>query len=255
MDGKRENKCRIRHIPAIAARLPQVIFQFSFPMASILLIDDEKDLLELLTYNLAKDGHLVRTAANGLHGLKAVEDERPDAIVLDMMMPHMDGLQFLREIRNRSEWNRIPVLMLTARGAVEDRIQGLEAGADDYLSKPFSAKELLLRLRALLRRNVGTDAVIESGPIRLERETLRLLLDGERVDLTATEFKLMLLFLQKPNQVHTRDQLLRDVWGYKDSTLTRTLDTHIKRLREKLGKHADLIQTVRGIGYSLNPPV
>ena len=223
-------------------------------MASILLIDDEKDLLDLLSYNLVKDGHQVRTAANGLQGLKAVGEERPDAIVLDMMMPHMDGLQFLREIRSRPEWNRIPVLMLTARGAVDDRIQGLESGADDYLSKPFSAKELLLRLRALLRRNAGAESVIESGPIRLERETLRMLLEGERVDLTATEFKLMLLFLQNPNQVLTRDQLLRDVWGYKDSTLTRTLDTHIKRLREKLGKHADLVQTVRGIGYSLNPP-
>ena len=223
-------------------------------MASILLIDDEKDLLDLLSYNLAKDGHQVRTAANGLQGLKAVESECPDAIVLDMMMPHMDGLQFLREIRSRPDLNRVPVLMLTARGAVEDRIQGLESGADDYLSKPFSPKELLLRLRALLRRNAGAEPVVESGPFRLERETLRLLVEGERVDLTATEFKLMLLFLQKPNQVHSRDQLLRDVWGYKDSTLTRTLDTHIKRLREKLGRHADLIQTVRGVGYSLNPP-
>ncbi|MFM7181592.1 MAG: response regulator transcription factor [Verrucomicrobiales bacterium] len=222
-------------------------------MASILLIDDEKDLLDLLSYNLAKDGYEVRTAANGLHGLKAVESQCPDAIVLDMMMPHMDGLQFLRVLRSRSELNRVPVLMLTARGAVEDRIQGLECGADDYLSKPFSAKELLLRLRALLRRNALAEPTIESGPFRLERETLRLIMDGQRVDLTATEFKLMLLFLQKPNQVHTRDTLLRDVWGYKDSTLTRTLDTHIKRLREKLGPHADQIQTVRGIGYALNP--
>jgi two-component system phosphate regulon response regulator PhoB len=223
-------------------------------MASLLLVDDEQDLLDLLSYNLTKDGNQVRTAANGLQALKAVESERPDAIVLDLMMPHMDGFQFLRELRARPEWNRVPVLMLTARAAVEDRIKGLEMGADDYLTKPFSAKELILRLRSLMRRNAGPETVLELGPFRLERETLRMILDGQRVELTATEFKLMLVFLQKAGQVLGRDQLLRDVWGYNDSTLTRTLDTHIKRLREKLGSHAELIQTIRGIGYTLKSP-
>ncbi len=224
-------------------------------MASILLVDDEQDLLDLLSYNLAKDGHEIRTATNGIHAIRSLEKSLPEAVVLDLMMPHMDGLQFLREIRSRNEWNRVPVLMLTARGAVEDRIKGLEMGADDYLSKPFSPKELILRLRALLRRTAGSEPIIELGPFRLERETLRMVVGTERVDLTATEFKLMLVFIQKPDQVHGRDQLLRDVWGYKDSTLTRTLDTHIKRLREKLGDHADLIQTVRGVGYALKSPV
>lgn len=223
-------------------------------MASLLIVDDEQDLLDLLGYTLAKDGHTVATASNGLLALKSLQNNPPDAMILDMMMPHMDGLQVLREMRARPEWNRIPVLMLTARGAVEDRIDGFEAGADDYLSKPFSSKELMLRIRALLRRVAGSDAVIELGPFRLERETLRMIVDKERIDLTATEFKLMLVLIQGPGQVQGRDQLLRDVWGYKDSTLTRTLDTHIKRLREKLGKHADLLQTVRGVGYCLNPP-
>lgn len=224
-------------------------------MASILIVDDEQDLLDLLSYNLSKDGHEITTATNGIRAIRVLEKELPAAIVLDLMMPHMDGLQLLREVRARTEWNRVPVLMLTARGAVEDRIKGLEMGADDYLSKPFSPKELILRLRALLRRTAGSEPVIELGPFRLERETLRMIVDQERVDLTATEFKLMLVFLQNPDHVHGRDNLLRDVWGYKDSTLTRTLDTHIKRLREKLGPHADLIRTIRGVGYSLKSPV
>jgi two-component system phosphate regulon response regulator PhoB len=225
------------------------------PMATILLVDDEQDLLDLVTYNLVKDGYEVKTARNGIQAVKVMEAGLPDALVLDLMMPHMDGLQLVREIRSRRDWNKVPVLMLTARGSVEDRIKGLEMGADDYLAKPFSQKELLLRLRAVMRRAAGPEAVIELGPFRLERETLRLVVEGERVDLTTTEFKLMLLFLQNPNQIHGRDQLLRDVWGYKDSTLTRTLDTHIKRLREKLGPHADMVQTVRGVGYLLKSPV
>ena len=149
--------------------------------------------------------------------------------------------------------DRMPVILLTAHSAVEDRIRGLEMGADDYLSKPFSPKELLLRLRGVLRRNAGDQATLNQGPFRLERDTLRLEVDGARVDLTATEFKLIYVLMTRVGQVQGRDQLLRDVWGYKDSTLTRTLDTHVKRLREKLGAYADRVQTVRGIGYVLQP--
>ena len=224
-------------------------------MASLLIVDDEQDLLDLLNYTLAKEGHVVATANDGLMAMQALRRNPPDAMILDMMMPRMDGLQVLREMRACPDWNRIPVLMLTARAAVEDRIDGLEAGADDYLSKPFSTKELLLRLQSLLRRVAGSEAVIELGPFRLERESLRMYIGGDRIDLTATEFKLMMVLIQAPGKVQGRDQLLRDVWGYKDSTLTRTLDTHIKRLREKLGAHADLLQTVRGIGYCLNSTV
>lgn len=220
-------------------------------MAHILIVDDEKDLIELLKHNVSKEGHEVSSAANGLEALKAMQEALPDAVILDLMMPHVDGFQVLKEIRSRGDWNRVPVVMLTARGAVEDRIKGLELGADDYISKPFSPKELILRLNSVLRRASSAESVIELGPFRLERETLRLEVDGERVDLTATEFKLILILLQRAGQTQGRDVLLREVWGYKDSTLTRTLDTHVKRLREKLGARADVVQTVRGVGYVL----
>jgi two-component system, OmpR family, phosphate regulon response regulator PhoB len=222
-------------------------------MAYILIVDDEQDLIDLVSYNLVKDGHEVGSAPHGAAALARIRERRPDALILDLMMPHVDGYQVLREIRARPEWQRIPVIMLTARDAVEDRIRGLELGADDYLSKPFSPKELLLRLRGVLRRTAGGEAQFKLGPFKLERETLRLDVDGRRVDLTATEFKLMLVLLQRAGQIQQRDNLLREVWGYKDSTLTRTLDTHVKRLREKLGEHGDRILTVRGVGFVLKP--
>ena len=222
-------------------------------MAHILIVDDEQDLLDLVAFNLVQDGHVVSCARDGLQGLAMIAGCRPDAMLLDVMMPRMDGLRVLAEIRANPEWNRMPVILLTARSAVDDRIRGLEAGADDYLSKPFSPKELLLRLRGVLRRNAGDQVALTQGPFRLERDTLRLEVDGARTDLTATEFKLMYVLMQRVGQVQGRDQLLRDVWGYKDSTLTRTLDTHVKRLREKLGAYSGRVQTVRGIGYVLHP--
>ena len=222
-------------------------------MAYILIVDDEQDLIDLVAFNLTKEGHEVAGALNGVQALRSMAARRPDALILDLMMPQKDGYQVLAEIRDHPEWNRVPVIMLTARGAVEDRVKGLELGADDYLPKPFSPKELLLRLRGLLRRHAQETGTLTYGPFRLDRENLRLLVDGTRVDLTATEFKLMQVLIQRAGQVQGRDQLLREVWGYKDSTLTRTLDTHMKRLREKLGNHADLVQTVRGIGYVLKP--
>jgi len=220
-------------------------------MPRILVVDDEPDLVELLTYNLEKEGHSVLSASDGQDALRSMEGSRPDAVLLDLMMPNMDGFQTLTEIRGRSGFAGIPVIMLTARGAVEDRIKGLELGADDYLAKPFSAKELILRLDAVLRRteSTGVSGVLEVGPFRLDREALRLDLEGQLVELTATEFKLVLLLMQNEGEVQGRDYLLREVWGYKDSTLTRTLDTHIKRLREKIGEYADHITTMRGVGY------
>lgn len=220
-------------------------------MPRILVVDDEPDLVELLTYNLEKEGHSVLSASDGHDALRSMGESRPDAVLLDLMMPSMDGFQTLGEIRSRSGFARIPVIMLTARGAVEDRIKGLELGADDYLAKPFSAKELILRLDAVLRRtdSAGVSGVLEVGPFRLDREALKLDLEGQMVELTATEFKLVLLLMQNEGEVQGRDYLLREVWGYKDSTLTRTLDTHIKRLREKIGEYADHITTMRGVGY------
>lgn len=219
-------------------------------MSLILIADDEKDLVELVEFHLLKEGHQVITAANGVEALARLANN-PDAVILDWMMPKVDGMEVLRQMRERHEWYRIPVILLTARSAVDDRIRGLEMGADDYLSKPFTPKELVLRLKGVLRRASMGEAVLELGPFRLERESLRVECGGNRVDLTATEFKLMHTLMQNSGEVQTRERLLREVWGYKDSTLTRTLDTHVKRLREKLGAHADLIRTVRGTGYIL----
>ncbi|QQL44984.1 response regulator transcription factor [Sulfuriroseicoccus oceanibius] len=227
-------------------------------MSRILIVDDEPDLVDLLTFNIESAGHTVATASNGLEALEAMDKSRPDAVLLDMMMPHMDGIATLKEMRKRPGFAGIPVIMLTARSAVEDRIKGFESGADDYLSKPFDSKELQLRLAAVLRRTEGDGGspdILEVGSFRLDRETLRLDLDNQVVDLTATEFKLVLLLMQHEGEVQERDHLLRQVWGYRDSTLTRTLDTHIKRLREKIGEYAEHIETVRGVGYVFHAEV
>jgi two-component system phosphate regulon response regulator PhoB len=171
------------------------------------------------------------------------------------MLPGIDGFSVYKELRADPRTSGIPVLMLTAKGEVNDRISGLELGADDYVTKPFSPKELMLRVRALLKRTrkVTVDASLRIGDFLLERNTLKLFLAGQPVDLTATEFKLLRLLVEASGEVQERDVLLREVWGYSDTMLTRTLDTHIKRLREKLGKYADCIQTVRGVGYRFSP--
>lgn len=227
-------------------------------MSRILIVDDEPDLVDLLSFNIESAGHSATTASNGIEALQSMEKTRPDAVLLDLMMPHMNGFATLTEMRKRPGLSGIPVIMLTARSAVEDRVKGFECGADDYLCKPFDKKELLLRLNAVLRRTEspgGSPDILEVGSFRLDRETLRLDLDGQVVDLTATEFKLVLLLMQNEGKVQERDQLLREVWGYRDSTLTRTLDTHIKRLREKIGEYSEHIETMRGIGYVFHADV
>ncbi len=220
-------------------------------MHTVLVVDDETDILELVVFNLERQQFKVLTADNGLTAVQIAKDKIPDLIVLDLMLPGMDGFSVFRELRADPRTNGIPVLMLTAKGEVNDRIAGLELGADDYVTKPFSPRELLLRVRALLKRTrkVTVDASLKSGDFLLERNTLKLFLAGRPVDLTATEFKLLRLLVEANGEVQERDALLREVWGYSDTMLTRTLDTHVKRLREKLGKHAECIQTVRGVGY------
>ena len=220
-------------------------------MHTVLVVDDETDILELVVFNLERQQFKVLTADNGISAVQIAKDKIPDLIVLDLMLPGMDGFSVFRELRADPRTNGIPVLMLTAKGEVNDRIAGLELGADDYVTKPFSPRELLLRVRALLKRTrkVTVDASLKSGDFLLERNTLKLFLAGRPVDLTATEFKLLRLLVEANGEVQERDALLREVWGYSDTMLTRTLDTHVKRLREKLGKHAECIQTVRGVGY------
>lgn len=224
-------------------------------MHNILVVDDEKDILELVTLNLERQGFSVTGADNGVDAVRVALDNPPDLIVLDLMLPGKDGFTVYRELRADPRTGGVPVLMLTARGELNDRIAGLELGADDYVTKPFSPKELVLRVKALLKRTkkVTVDASLRAGEFLLERNSLKLFLAGQPVDLTATEFKLLRLLVEAGGETQERDTLLREVWGYSDTTLTRTLDTHVKRLREKLGRFASCVQTVRGVGYRFQP--
>ncbi len=220
-------------------------------MPTILVVDDEKDIRDLIVLNLQREGFASLEAADGLEAIKLARKQEPDLIILDLMMPHKDGLSAYRDLREDSRTREIPVIMLTARGKLEEKINGLESGADDYIIKPFSPRELMLRVRNLLRRTLDTGQgdVIEIGDFRLDKKNLKLHLDGEAVDLTTTEFKLLLVLTESPGIVKERAELLQKVWGYSDLIQTRTLDTHIKRLREKLEGHGNRIETVRGVGY------
>jgi len=224
-------------------------------MHTVLVVDDETDILDLVSFNLQRQGLTVLTAENGIEAVRIAKEKTPDMIVLDLMLPGKDGFTVYKELRADPRTSSIPVLMLTAKGELNDRIAGLELGADDYVTKPFSPKELVLRVKALLKRSkkVTVDSSLRVGEFHLERNSLKLFLAGNPVDLTATEFKLLRLLAEANGEVQERDVLLREVWGYSDTTLTRTLDTHVKRLREKLGNFADCIQTVRGVGYRFSP--
>ncbi|MBP7949891.1 MAG: response regulator transcription factor [Verrucomicrobiales bacterium] len=221
-------------------------------MQTILVIEDESDICELVRLNLERQGgYTVLTADNGNSGLDAARLHLPDLIILDLMLPGKDGFAVMKALRMDSRTQSIPVLMLTAKGALGDRIAGLEQGADDYVTKPFSPKELMLRVKALLKRTkrVVVDASLRDGDFLIDRNALKLFLAGNPVELTATEFKLLRLLMESAGTPVEREVLLREVWGYSDAILTRTLDTHVKRLREKLGTRAAQIETMRGIGY------
>lgn len=222
-------------------------------MPRILVVDDEKDIRDLIVLNLTREGFDSLEAADGLEALKITLEERPDLIILDLMLPEMDGISVFRELKEDSRTLSIPVIMLTARGKLEEKIGGLEVGADDYIVKPFSPRELMLRVRNLLRRTVGAgqSEVVELGEFRLDKKNLKLHVGDEPVDLTVTEFKLLLLLTETPGIVKERAELLKKVWGYNDLIQTRTLDTHIKRLREKLEEYGSQIETIRGVGYRL----
>lgn len=221
-------------------------------MPTILIVDDEEDIRDLISMNLLREkDYTVIEAADGLEALASAKAQSPDLIVLDLMLPGMDGLTVCKNLKENAQTKSIPIIMLTAKGRLEERIGGLEIGADDYLSKPFSPKELMLRIRNLIRRsnpNQGSD-VIGMGPFSLDKNALKLVLEGEEIDLTSTEFKLLLCLIESPGVTQERAVLLKRVWGYSDMIQTRTLDTHIKRLREKLGDYGPMIETSRGIGY------
>ena len=222
---------------------------------TILVIEDEEDVADLVRYHLRKAKYRVVQAADGADGAKLAVSEKPDAIVLDVMLPKLNGFEVTKRLRSDARTAGIPILILSAKGETENRIKGLEFGADDYLPKPFSPKELLLRIQALLRRK-GTPAPesVDTGPFSLDRTSLKVTLDGQRIDLTSTEFKLLSLLIGKAGSIQSREDLLQEVWGYRNTVDTRTVDTHMRRLREKLGDHAACIETIRGEGYRFIPP-
>jgi two-component system phosphate regulon response regulator PhoB len=222
----------------------------------ILVIEDEPDIAEVLQYNLEKEGFDVETARRGDTGFDAVRRDNPDLILLDLMLPGIDGLELTRMLKRDPLTSRLPIVMLTARGEEVDRIVGLELGADDYISKPFSPREVVLRVKAVLRRFQQEESVvelIEVGGIELDISGHQLRVRAKEVPLTATEFRLLRLLLERSGRVQTRGQLLSDVWGYAEDIDSRTVDTHIRRLRRKLGPEAERIETVIGVGYRLRP--
>jgi len=222
-------------------------------MHRVLVVEDEVDIADLIRFNLERAGYEVIKAHDGIAGVEVAIRERPDLIVLDLMLPGRDGYSVFREVRRDARTSNIPVIMLTARAQTEDRIQGLEAGADDYLTKPFSPKELVLRVNAILKRTDAPPGVVEYefGPFRFNKNSVKFYLDNEPLDLTSTEFKLLLFLCERSGKPQDRNDLLRTIWGYSDEVHSRTLDTHMKRLRQKLGDHGALIETVRGIGYQV----
>ena len=225
---------------------------------TILIADDEPDVLNLLALNLRKEGFDVLKAEDGARALEIARAETPDLVVLDLMMPGMSGLEVTKQLKQSPATRGIPIVMLTARAEEVDRIVGLELGADDYVTKPFSPREIVLRVQAVLRRAVVVDAVkedvLEVGSIQIDRAKHEVRIGGVACDFTATEFKLLSVLMERRGRLQSRDVLLNDVWGYESAIDTRTVDTHVRRLREKLGEAADLIETVRGFGYRMVAP-
>lgn len=226
-------------------------------MARILVIEDEQDLGSLLEYNLKADGHDAEVARSGASGVSRFKTFKPDLVLLDLMLPDIAGTEVARMIREKATV-RVPIIMVTARGEEGERVKGLELGADDYVVKPFSVKELMLRVKAVLRRNTDEprpasgSAVLSAGAITLDAERHEVKVSDKVKVLTALEFRLLKTFLERPGRVQTRETLLSDVWGIDADITTRTVDTHIKRLREKLGSAGDIIETIRGVGYKLS---
>jgi two-component system phosphate regulon response regulator PhoB len=221
----------------------------------ILVVDDEPDIVALVAYHLAKTNYRVSTASNGTDALAIARQERPSLLVLDLMLPGMSGFDVLEHIRAEESTKHIAVLMLTARKEEQDRIRGLSLGADDYLTKPFSPQELVLRVGAILRRTTGAaDApadLLQIGPIRIDRAAHRVAIENDEVELTPTEYKLLITLAERRGRVQARGHLLETVWEAAPDIQTRTVDMHIQRLRTKLGDAGDLIETVRGFGYRM----
>lgn len=224
------------------------------PPARILVVEDERDIAALVAYHLTREGYRVRTVGGGPEALEAVAHDRPDLIILDIMLPGHSGYDVLVELRDSAGASDIPVVVLTARRDEPDRVKGLELGADDYVTKPFSPQELVLRVSAVLRRVRSpavdrTRRVLRGGPIRVDLDALRVTVDDDEVELTPTEYRLLVVLLERRGRVQSRDQLLRSAWDVHVDIETRTVDMHVQRLRSKLRTAGSLIETVRGFGY------
>lgn len=218
----------------------------------ILVVDDEADVVELIEYNLRNAGFDVICAADGEEALAKIKTTLPDMIVLDIMLPGKDGFEVCKQLKRDPKTANIPIIMLTAKAAEVDRVVGLELGADDYITKPFSPRELVLRIKALFRRLTPPavqESIIKYGKLILDPIKHEVTVDNKEIDLTPTEFKLLHFLAANRGRVQSRDRLLQEVWGYEGMLDTRTVDTHIRRLREKLGKAGEYIETVRGFGY------
>ncbi len=227
----------------------------------VTVVEDEPDIAEVLRFNLEKSGFAVEVHRRGDEALDAIRRHPPALVVLDLMLPGLDGLELTRLLKREPATARLPLVMLTAKGEEVDRIVGLELGADDYIAKPFSPREVVLRIKAVLRRRGGADGAgpgggqvkLEAGSIRLDAEAHRAEVRGKEIPLTATEFRLLKILLERQGRVQTRSRLLADVWGYAEDVDSRTVDTHVRRLRRKLGAEADRLETVIGVGYRLKP--
>lgn len=222
----------------------------------IALVDDEPDILELMALHLRKAGFRVEGFPDSRSFLRYLEKQLPDLVILDLMLPDADGLEVCRLLRKNERFSAVPVVMVTAKSEETDKILGLEIGADDYVTKPFSAKELVARVRAVLRRQQppGRTGRMEiGGLLTVDPETYETRVEGKAVDLTSTEFRILKLFVSKPGRVFTRDQILDYLWGHEKIVLDRTIDVHIRNLRDKLGRAARLIRNIRGVGYKLEP--
>jgi two-component system phosphate regulon response regulator PhoB len=220
--------------------------------SKILVVDDEPDALEVLGFKLREAGFEPVFAKDGARAIAAARDDRPDLMVLDLMLPEVDGLEVCKILRRDPATASIPILMLTARAAEMDRVLGLELGADDYVTKPFSPRELVLRIRKLLARKPPGDESnthLRLGEIDIDVPRHVVLVSGREVTLTVTEFRLLEILARRRGRVQSRDRLLQDVWGYENPIDSRTVDTHMRRLREKLGAAARRLETVRGVGY------
>ncbi|UCC47851.1 MAG: response regulator transcription factor [Gemmatimonadota bacterium] len=227
--------------------------------ARILVVEDEADIAALVAYQLAHAGYQVRTASTGREALRALQPDPPDLVVLDLMLPEVSGIDVLRTLRTRKETEGTPVIVLTARKDEEDRLRGFELGADDYIAKPFSPRELVLRVNAVLRRSaptgpgIGRRRTLRAGPLVVDVEANRVAVDRGEVDLTPKEFQLLVCLLERRGRTQSRSALLEAVWDTTADIETRTVDMHVGRLRAKLGPAAELIETVRGFGYRFRP--